>query len=617
MPNHIINPKTAEKLASPAVPGTRHIAARAIALDLLGNGSSDMEVFGILRSKYPPDVSDGELSGIIRWARDKNPTPSLKRSNGHPVDCYKPKVRTPLQHANWWLSGRTIDLETFSNMSQLAIPDTGTEQMRLVLEMIYEGPEYLNIVVDYIEHEGKASPKGSGKILTRDGWLNYLSTEGFPQSNAGAWFRPNPCLENGSGTKGAVTDSDVSQYRFMLVESDVLPMEVQLMLFSVFKLPISMVLLSGGLSAHAWVRIGAKNAAEYSERTRRILSVLAPFGIDQANKNPSRLSRLPGAKRIIGANGDGMQRVLWLNPAKMDLTENDLELFEGSVEMPALEEKPFRRVIEEAINRYEELYRNRGNNGIPTGIVDFDNDTGGLKKGQMMVISAETGAGKSSVAINMANASLLKNKPVALFTLEMSTSEVADLLFSMNCKVNRNKFNTGEFTELDFKMMTEQTRMLSNFLFWSCDQVPMTVTQIRQRVFQLKREFNVELVIVDYAQIVNHSDPYTLREQQVADVARSLRTMAKESGVSLIVLSQVNDDGKLRESRVLGHEAQIVVSLENRESENKMMFHVVKGRFIRKKSYTLHYDPVHCFIKSASKIDDDDIPKSRASTPYP
>ncbi len=232
-------------------------------------------------------------------------------------------------------------------------------------------------------------------------------------------------------------------------------------------------------------------------------------------------------------------------------------------------------------------------------------------------VSAETGAGKSSVAITMANAALLKNKRVALFTLEMETGEVADLLVSMNCKVDRNKFNTGDFSEADFNIIAEQAKMLRNFLFWSCDHVPLTVSQIRLRVLQLKREFNVELVLVDYAQIVTAADAYTPREQQVADISRSLRTIAKEAKVALIVLSQVNDDGKLRESRVIGHEAHIVVSLENREKDNKILFHIVKGRFVRKKSYVLHYEPQHCLIGSESTIKEEDIPKTRATTPDP
>jgi len=617
MPETFINLKTAEKLTSPTPAGTRHNTAIQIALDLLGNGLSDTAVFETLRGKYDSSLTDTELRQIISWASQKHPSPSLTRGNGHHVRTDHPKKRTPIEHTRWWLSGRQMTLEQFTESSQLPIPSDRQEQLRIVLELIYDGADSLNIVCDFIERDSKACPKGAGKILSRDGWLEYLGKKGVPQSKAGAWFRPNPCGPKGSGTSGAVMDSDISAHRFLLLESDVLPLEMQLMLFSKLKLPISVVLLSGGLSAHAWVRLGCSNATDFSERARRIVSALAPFGIDQANKNPSRLSRLPGALRVIGAKGTGLQSLLWLNPGKMDLKDDELELFESSLEFPALEEKPFKKVVQDALVRYEELFNNQGKTGVPTGIADFDRDTGGLKPGQMMVVSAESGSGKSSVALNIANAALAVGKPVALFTLEMLNEDIADILFAMNCKIERDKFNTGRFFENDLQAMVRKAATLANYPFWSCDESRLNVDQIRKRVLQLKREFNVELVIVDYAQIVSSQDNFSPREQQVAEISRGLCAIAKDAKVPVVVLSQVNDQGKLRESRVIGHEAHIVVSLENHESDGRIIFHVVKGRRIQKKSYVLHYEPQFCFVKSESKIKDDDIPRQRSATPDP
>lgn len=617
MNDTIINPKTSQKLITPTPLGTRHTTAIGIALDLIGNGLSNTAVFETLRRKYDASVTDKELHGIVAWAETKNPSASVHRGNGHHATPLTSKPKNPIEHTRWWLSGRAMNQEDFVSASQLIIPESRSEQLRCVLELLYEGSENLNIVCDFIETEGKANPKGAGRILTRDGWVSYLINKGVPQRQAGAWFRPNPCKDKGSGAAGAIMDSDVTSHRFLLLESDVLPLEQQLMLFSKLKLPISAVLLSGGLSAHAWVRIGAKNADEYAERARRIVSSLALFGIDQANKNPSRLSRLPGAIRVIGARGDGVQKLLWLNPGKTDLTETDLELFESTMEFPALEDKPFKHVVLEALARYEELWANRGKNGVPTGFADFDRDTGGLKAGHMISISAETGSGKSTVALNMANAALRANKGVALFTLEMDNADIADVMFSMNCMIDRNKFNTGEFSEQDMQMMVSQAGMLSNLPFWSCEDSLMTVDQIRKRVLQLKREFNIELVIVDYVQIVSTDEKSIPREQQVAAIARGLRAVAKDAKVPMVVLSQLNDEGRLRESRVIGHESHTVVFLENKEKEGKIIFHVTKGRRIQKKSYSLYYKPKHSLVKSESKISDDDIPKTYATIPDP
>ena len=111
-----------------------------------------------------------------------------------------------------------------------------------------------------------------------------------------------------------IADTNITAFRYALLESDALPMELQLALFARLPLPIAAVLSSGGRSYHAWVRVDAADAATYRKIVSRLLQMLAQFAVDAKNKNPSRLSRLPGAKRIIGAVGDGVQRLLYLNP---------------------------------------------------------------------------------------------------------------------------------------------------------------------------------------------------------------------------------------------------------------------------------------------------------------
>jgi hypothetical protein len=111
-----------------------------------------------------------------------------------------------------------------------------------------------------------------------------------------------------------VADVNVTAFRFALVESDTLPLELQLPLFARLPLPVAAVIGSGGRSVHAWVKVDARDADEYRATVAQMLALLARFGVDGKNKNPSRLSRLPGARREIGAAGDGVQRLLYLNP---------------------------------------------------------------------------------------------------------------------------------------------------------------------------------------------------------------------------------------------------------------------------------------------------------------
>jgi len=112
-----------------------------------------------------------------------------------------------------------------------------------------------------------------------------------------------------------VNDANITAFRFALIECDGAPLELQMSLLAKLPLPIAAILTSGGRSLHAWVKIDAQNAEDYRNTVAQMLSILAKFGVDGKNKNPSRLSRLPGVVRAIGATGDGRQRLLYLDPS--------------------------------------------------------------------------------------------------------------------------------------------------------------------------------------------------------------------------------------------------------------------------------------------------------------
>jgi hypothetical protein len=189
----------------------------------------------------------------------------------------------------------------------------------MVFAALYGKDDFLNVVTDFtIEQQKggkqKANPRGPGKTLLRDDWMRSIRDRGAPQSAAGAWIRPNPVKQHGTGKSGAPCDSDVTSYRFCLLESDDVPLDLQLSLWARLPLPIAAIIDSGGRSVHAWVMLNCSTAEEYQTKVNRIYTLLARFRICQNNKNPSRLSRLPGAQRMIGNRGDGAQRLLYLDP---------------------------------------------------------------------------------------------------------------------------------------------------------------------------------------------------------------------------------------------------------------------------------------------------------------
>ncbi len=152
----------------------------------------------------------------------------------------------------------------------------------------------------------KARPSGIGETVERDAliarWRKHM-----PRSEAGGWLRMNPL--DGQG----VADSNVTAFRFALVECDSVPLDLQMSLLAKLPLPIAAILTSGGRSLHGWARVNADNAADYGKRWHGCWRCSASLALT-AKTNPSRMSRLPGVVRRIGAEGDGRQRLLYLNP---------------------------------------------------------------------------------------------------------------------------------------------------------------------------------------------------------------------------------------------------------------------------------------------------------------
>lgn len=601
MPEPFLSPRTAQKLSEDHPVGSRHAAILEIALDMVGNGWSESAIFAKIRNAFPAEKTDKEITDAIRGAIAKNPTPSTPGASGAAVPFPRteaPKLavatKTPGDMAAWWLGGFETTQERSTAASPIQIPPGEQLTSALLFTRLYGEAERINIVTKHtINEKGKANPQGSGKSMLRDEWVAYFGEKGVPRSSAGAWMRPNPTTETGSGKEGAVTDADITAFRFLLIESDVLPLETQLALYAKWKLPIAAVIHSGGDSAHAWVRVDAETKEAYNAVAKRLSDTLHPFGFDRANKNPSRLSRLPGAKREIGASGDGMQRLLWLNPDTAAITEDALAAFETQLQSPLIDDMPFKGVFRQAIARYKELRENRGRKGVPTGIKQFDDLTGGLKGGQMIVIAAKTGGGKTTLATNIANVAASHNGiGVALFSLEMDRDEICDLFVAMNCSVNRNAFNTGIFNEGEFDSIVRSAERMAKLPLFIFDDPMMSTPQIRQRTLQLHAEKKIGLIIVDYAQFVSCDAFKDNREQQVARISRDLRALAKETKLPLILLSQLNDEGKIRESRVIAHDAHVVMLAEERE-DGDLQIKVVKGRSIPRGEYTMLFDKMH------------------------
>jgi len=311
--------KTAERLAAPAVPGQRHTEMVKIAFGLISAHLPPEAVFQTLRPKYDLDVTDSEIRAVIRWAESRFQMEIGGGSFQH-SSRYEPKTapfsrskpitasEPPEIAVNRLLGDFGCEEADLWERSPMRLTDSFNRDAQTLLTALYRPDERLNIVSARAVSGGKPHPIGTGSTRSQSEWVTEIARNGLPSGPSGSWIRPNPV--NGSG----VADADISAFRFLLLESDILPLSQQLSFFARLPLPISAIISSGGKSAHAWVKIEANSISEYREMSARIYSRLIPFGIDPANKNPSRLSRLPGVIREEGGIGDKRQKLLYLNP---------------------------------------------------------------------------------------------------------------------------------------------------------------------------------------------------------------------------------------------------------------------------------------------------------------
>jgi hypothetical protein len=320
--------RTREEMHSPAPPGHRHHQALKIAVSLIGQGLSPNAVFAHLREMHAQatDFGDREIRGLIDWAVAQNPSPCGGVNGGSRVVSRAVPVparvtsEQAIRNAEGFLKGWRCDECDLWHASSWHPCEDSRKDASLFIAALYGPEDYINVVTDFsIEKlsggEEKACPRGAGITLRRDDWLRRLSSHLPPQSAAGSWIRPNPVKDlRGSGAQGAHTDQDVACYRLLLLESDDLPIGLQLSLWARLALSVAALIDSGGRSVHAWVKVNCRDAKEYHEMASEIYTLLARFGLCPNNKNPSRLARLPGVKRKIGAVGTGEQRLYYLNP---------------------------------------------------------------------------------------------------------------------------------------------------------------------------------------------------------------------------------------------------------------------------------------------------------------
>lgn len=250
-------------------------------------------------------------------------------------------------------------------------------------------------------------------------------------------------------------------------------------------------------------------------------------------------------------------------------------------------------VLLDTFNRLEELYNSKSYiTGIPTGFTDLDLKTAGLQNSDLILIAARPGMGKTAMALNIAQyAAVQKHVPVAIFNLEMSKDQLVNRMLSSEVMVDSQKMRTGKLEDDDWNKIAQALAPLSEAPIYIDDTPGISVMDIRAKCRRLKLEKNLGLVVIDYLQLMQGRGRSENRQQEVSEISRSLKILAKELNVPVVTMSQLsrgpesrNDHrpmlSDLRESGAIEQDADIVMFLYrddyyNAETEKKNIAEVI------------------------------------------
>ena len=244
---------------------------------------------------------------------------------------------------------------------------------------------------------------------------------------------------------------------------------------------------------------------------------------------------------------------------------------------------PIKDVLVESFTNLEKLYNQKQHvTGVPTQFYDLDDKTAGLHGSELILVAARPAMGKTAFALNIAtNAALRANVPVAIFSLEMSKDQLVNRMLCSEAMVDSNKVRTGKLDEEDWTKLAEAIGPLSEAGVYIDDTPGISVMEIRTKCRKLKMEKNIGLVVIDYLQLISGSNKRNgSREQEISEISRSLKVLAKELNVPVIALSQLSraveqrDDHRpmlsdLRESGAIEQDADIVMFLYRDDYYNK------------------------------------------------
>lgn len=238
-------------------------------------------------------------------------------------------------------------------------------------------------------------------------------------------------------------------------------------------------------------------------------------------------------------------------------------------------------IVQDSIETIDKLYQNKAHvTGLASGYVDFDIKTAGLQPSDLIVIAGRPSMGKSAFAIGIAEqVGVMQKVPVGIFSLEMSKEQLVQRMLCAHAKVDAHKVRTGYLSVSDWPKLTAAAGKLSEAPIFIDDAPAISVMELRAKARRLKAHHNIQLIILDYLQLMRGSINKENRQQEISEISRSLKALARELHVPVIAISQLSRAvetrtdhrpqlSDLRESGAIEQDADVVVLLLREEYYN-------------------------------------------------
>lgn len=244
---------------------------------------------------------------------------------------------------------------------------------------------------------------------------------------------------------------------------------------------------------------------------------------------------------------------------------------------------PIRQVVMNAMDKIEKASKNTGNvTGLATGFIDLDYKTAGLQPSDLILVAARPSMGKTAFVLNIAQYMAFKsNQTVAIFSLEMSKEQLVNRLFSLESRVDSQHLRTGNLSDAEWEKLIESAGVIGKSNLIIDDTPGISISELRSKCRKYKLEHNLQIIIIDYLQLMSGSGRGSdSRQQEISDISRSLKALARELNVPVVALSQLSRAveqrpdhrpmlSDLRESGAIEQDADVVMFIYRDDYYNK------------------------------------------------